>query len=317
MGRSLGETERALAWRRRSRVGLAALALLAWLQCAAEETSGFDGRRAFADLRDQVAIGPRAAGSAGAEQTRVLIADRLRQAGWPVEEHRFSAGPPGRVPTPMVNLIARQPGESADRILLAAHYDTKDLPGIRFVGANDGASGVAVLLELARHWGRRRGPVTLELVFFDGEEAQGSNITSTDGLFGSRALAEKMSREGTLEGVRALILIDMIGDRDLNIAVDRNSSPELRAIFAQVSGGLVDPTHELRLVDDHLPFRERGLERVLALIDFQYGSRTSPGPRWHTADDDLDGVAAESLNRVGSALVQLVSRLEREGSAAK
>lgn len=290
------------------------LAAVAWLHCAAEDpprTGGFDGARAFADLRDQVAIGPRPAGSEGAERTRALISERLRQAGWPVEAHRFQAEPPDGSTIEMVNLIARQPGESEDTLVLAAHYDTKPIPGVRFLGANDGASGVAILLELARVWGRRRGPFTVELVFFDGEEARGSNITARDGLYGSRALAERMQADGALERVRAFVLVDMVGDRDLNIAIDQNSSAELRALFGEVAGDLVDPSHRLRLIDDHMPFRERGVGKVLALIDFQYGSRRSPGPLWHTAGDGLDGVSAESLNRVGDALVQLVSRLEQ------
>jgi hypothetical protein len=270
----------------------------------------FDAQRAFTDLRDQVALGPRPAGSPAAARTRELIRERMVQAGWVVEAHDFEARPPGAPPIAMTNLIATRRGRRPGVILLGAHYDTKAIPGVHFVGANDGASGVALLLELARALGPEPGELTLRMVFFDGEEAAGPTITGEDGLFGSTALAERMERDGTLQNVRALLLFDMIADRDLNLAVDLNSSPALRALLEEKARALVDPSHRLYLTDDHMPFRRRGLDEVLALIDFQYGARTSPGPRWHTAADDLTGVSAQSLNAVGAVALELVAALE-------
>ncbi len=277
--------------------------------------SEFDGARAFADLEALVQIGPRPAGSPGAAKARSLIRERLRQAGWVVEEHAFDAHPPGASPVPMVNLIARRDGASPERVLLITHYDTKDIPGIAFVGANDGASGAAVLLELARVLGARDLALTTELVFADGEEAFGASITEQDGLYGSTALAERMRRDGSLAQVRSVILVDMVGDRDLNLVVDLGSSPLLRGIFAGEArtlgrGGIVDEKAVMAVIDDHSPFARRGVEHVLALIDFQFGGRVSPGPLWHTAGDNLDAVSAASLNSVGGVLVEAVRAIE-------
>jgi Zn-dependent M28 family amino/carboxypeptidase len=298
---------------------MACLALpLAGLACDSESPSvsnDFDGQRAFADLRDQVALGPRPMGSEASVKTRELITRRLRQAGWPAREIPFSAVGPSGEPVSGVNLIATLQGERPQRIWLGAHYDTKDIPGIRFVGANDGASGVALLLETARVLARRKNPVTYELVFFDGEEAIGPNITQRDGLFGSRALAKSMADAGELEGIVAFVLVDMVADRDLNLTPDRGSARWLQealdAAAAEQDPELFDRSASLFLVDDHTPFRDAGLADVLALIDFQFGARTMPGPSWHTSADDLESVSAESLNRVGKLLVQALGAMER------
>ncbi len=306
------------------RASVAAVALAATLFACGDRSvvesvpdtrAGFDGARAFADLEALVRIGPRPAGSPGSARARALIRDRLRQAGWVVEEHAFEAHPPGAKPVAMVNLIARRVGPSAERILLITHYDTKELPGIAFVGANDGASGTAVLLELARVLGAQDLPLTTELIFADGEEAFGPSITSRDGLYGSTALAERMQVDGSLERVRSVILVDMVGDVDLNLVVDQGSSPLLRGLFARAAdrlghGGIIDRSATMTVIDDHVPFASRGVEHVLALIDFQFGARVSPGPLWHTEGDSLDAVAASSLNSVGEVLVETVRSVQ-------
>ncbi|MFQ5697286.1 MAG: M28 family peptidase [Myxococcota bacterium] len=293
---------------------------------AARPPSGFDGDRAFADLADLVALGPRPAGSAAAAAARTLIAERLRQVGWRVERRPFQVRGPGGRAVPMVNLVARLEGAVAaepgrgkaapPRLLLLTHYDTKRIPGIRFVGANDGASGVALLLELARQLSRRPPPFEVWMLFCDGEEAFGADITASDGLYGSRELARSLAEQGELDRVQALLLIDMVGDRDLNLATDRGSSRVLReqllaAARALGLEGVIDPRETVALVDDHTPFVERGVSPVLALIDFQFGSRSTPGPYWHTARDDLDSVSAESLNSVGALVVEWIERLGR------
>ncbi len=230
-----------------------------------------------------------------------------------VEEQAFSAPSLRGEPVPMVNVVGRLAGSEEQMLLLGTHYDTKRFDG-RFVGANDGASGVAVLLEAARVLGRSRPRLSMRMLFFDGEEAFGPTITQSDGLYGSRALAERMQREGELERVRALLLVDMVGDRDLNLAIDENSALDLVQIYLEEAGDLVDPSQSFALIDDHIPFRDRGLDQVLALIDFQYGSRNSPGPLWHTPADDLPAVSAESIDRVGDLVLRLVRRIETEGA---
>jgi glutaminyl-peptide cyclotransferase len=296
--------------------GLVGLACAMFAACGrAGAPPVFDAPRAFEDLRAQVEIGPRPSGSEASERTREFIRARLRQAGWPVEEHVFQATSAAGAPVRMVNLIATRPGDDPATLMIAAHYDTKAIPGVRFVGANDGASGVAVLLELARSLGEKMGPLTVKLVFFDGEEAFGPRIVGADGLFGSRALAERMEQDGSLAELRTLLLFDMVGDRDLNLAVDLHSSPERLELLQSIAGELVDPAQSMRIVDDHVPFLERGLRDALLLIDFQYGARRSPGPLWHTGEDDLDGVSVESLNRIGGVAVELVRSIQREALA--
>ena len=282
---------------------------------AAAATADFDGARAFKDLEALVELGPRPAGSEGAAQARALIRERLKQAGWRVETHDFSVPRPGASAVAMTNLIAHRGSASGPHTLLITHYDTKNIPGMKFVGANDGASGVAVLLELARVTAADPGSAQLELVFFDGEEAFGKNIDQNDGLYGSKALAERMAKDGSLAQVKAIVLVDMVGDSDLNLATDLRSAPELRKAFEAAAARLglpppFDPAQEMGVIDDHTPFQEHGVEQALALIDFQYGSRRSPGPRWHTASDTLDAVSAQSLDRVGKILVEMLRRPE-------
>jgi len=274
----------------------------------------FDGVRAFRDLAALVQIGPRPAGSRGAALARELIRDRLRQAGWVVEAHEFSVARPHAPAVAMVNLIARRSASQPARTLVITHYDTKSIPNIAFLGANDGASGVAVLLELARILAADDPPPPVALVFFDGEESFGANIDQSDGLYGSKALAQRMAEDGSLAQVGALVLVDMVGDSDLNLARDLGSSAALRQKFEAASAQLqlpppFDPDQEMSVIDDHTPFQDRGVRDVLVLLDFQYGARVSPGPRWHTAGDTLDAVSPDSLARVGKPLVVVLRGL--------
>ncbi len=302
--------------------GRVVLALALVAACAAEEspTSGlgrFDGERALLDLADLVAIGPRPAGSSGAGRTRRLISERLRQAGWRVETRPFTVESPSGEVVEMANVIGILEGQVPERILLVTHYDTKDIPGIRFVGANDGASGVALLLELARQLASRRPTLTHWLVFFDGEEAFGPTITADDGLYGSSALARELEAAGELDQLRAVVLVDMVADADLNLTHDVGSSPRLQRLLQSVARdagleGALDPHSRLLVVDDHSPFMQLGVEPVLALIDFQFGARSSPGPYWHTERDNLSSVSADSLNTVGKLTVELTERIDSD-----
>ncbi len=277
----------------------------------------FDGERALRDLRDLVAVGPRPAGSPALERARGLIEDRLRQAGWRVERRAFEARYPDGKPRSLTNLVASREGSRPeDLILFVTHYDTKRLEGVRFVGANDGASGAAVLLELARALATRPLVHSLHLVFCDGEEADGPSIGADDGLYGSRALAESMAADGSLARVRALLLVDMVGDAELDLTRDLGDSPRLAALLrdaARANGleALVEQSLALPIVDDHTPFAERGLTETLVLLDFQFGSRQVPGPFWHTERDDLSAVSAASLNAVGRLAIGVLERLER------
>ncbi len=304
-------------WRRRAPAWCAVLLASAFGCTDATGDGAFDAERAFGDLRDLVALGPRPAGSPELEAARRLLEERLRQAGWRVERHAFEAHYPDGAPRTLTNLIASREGTRAngERVLFVTHYDTKRIPGVRFVGANDGASGAAVLLELARALATRPLAHTVQLVFCDGEEADGATISASDGLYGSRALAERMEREGSLGRVRALVLVDMVGDADLGLTRDLGDSPQLVADLRDAAreAGLEGVLNggALPIVDDHTPFVERGLRETLILMDFQFGERRTPGPFWHTARDDLSAVSPASLNAVGRLAIGVFERLER------
>ena len=229
-------TVRALSTPARIAVVLAALLLgLACRERAAAPVgarpSEFDGGRAFRDLEALVALGPRPAGSAAAGDARALIRERLRQAGWRVEAHDFSVPRPDGRAVAMTNLIARRVDAADVRTLVVTHYDTKNLAGVAFVGANDGASGVAVLLELARVTASDEPPLPVELVFFDGEEAFGANITR-------RRRPVRQHRAGRAHGGRRLARKARLGGAGRH---GRRQGPEPRArprLRAGAAGGL-------------------------------------------------------------------------------
>ena len=277
---------------------------------ASPEASGgaFDAERAFADLEAQVAIGQRPAGSAESRETADLIADRLREAG--VQDVRIQR--------PHLNVVGTIRGdESSDAIVLGAHHDTKDDVGPGFEGANDGASGVAVVLELARALAPRVQGPSVHLALFDAEEARGDRDFASDGLRGSRqyvAYAKQGGEQGSppLGDIGAMVLFDLVGDCDLQIAYESNSSRDLYEQFAdaarQVDGDPAPLEGEAApILDDHIPFTEAGIPAV-DLIDFEFGPGDSPGSYWHTPEDTLDKVCPESLDAVGEAAVAALPR---------
>jgi Zn-dependent M28 family amino/carboxypeptidase len=261
---------------------------------------GFDGARAFRDVRAQVRIGPRPTGSAGGRAEVRLISGRLAAAG--VRDVR--------VQRPYRNVVARIPGDAPGTVVLAAHHDTEDLAG--FVGANDGASGVAVLLELARALPQRLDGPSVDLVFFDAEEARPGHSFEADGTRGSRQFV-RFAREGGRQGspalgdVRAMVLFDMVGDCDLRIPPEANSSQDLYGAFA-ASDPRVFSGPAWAILDDHIPFVKAGIPS-LDLIDFDYGPGPSPGAWWHTPRDDLSHVCARSLAVVGRAALDALPRI--------
>jgi glutaminyl-peptide cyclotransferase len=261
-----------------------------------------DGASALRHVERLVGMGPRVAGSPGGERARAYIVDELRRSGIEPEVQAFDAATPhGR--KRMANVIARLPGRRPDVIVLAGHYDTKLFTSFRFVGANDGGSSAALLIELARRLARTPREYTIWVVWFDGEEAF-ETWTSTDSLYGSRHLAGELQRTGQLP--RALVLMDMIGDRDLNIRRDTYSTPWLNEIVWASAARLGHARHFLNdpmpVEDDHAPFLKAGVPAVL-LIDFDY-------PPWHTVDDTLDKVSARSLAIVGDVVLDALPSIE-------
>jgi len=267
----------------------------------------FDAQRAFHDLRAQVRIGPRSAGSAGSRQEVRLIVRRLREAGVPKV----------RVQSPHRNVVGRIPGEVPGTVVVGAHHDTKDdIPG--FVGANDGASGVAVLLELARALPQRlRGP-SIELTFFDAEEARGDRPFDLDGARGSSQFV-RYARRGGLQGspaldeIRAMVLFDLVGDCNLEIPREENSDPGLYRLFSDAAqeapaGPSPFVGRAAPVLDDHNPFEHAGIPAV-DLIDFEYGPGPTPGAFWHTRRDNLGHVCAPSLDAVGEPALAALPRI--------
>jgi Zn-dependent M28 family amino/carboxypeptidase len=278
---------------------LAALALGA----SAHAEPKFDGGAALKHVERLVAIGPRVAGSPGGQRARDYIVGELRKVrAAQVQVKAFDADTPhGRVR--MANVVAVLPGRRPDVVMLAGHYDTKLFKEFTFVGANDGGSSAALLLELARRLAAGPRDYTYWLVWFDGEEAR-EQWTERDSLYGSRRLAAELARDTRLP--RALILVDMIGDRELNIRRETHSAGWLTEIVWDAAARLGYGRHFLRDVlpveDDHVPFVQRGVPATL-LIDFDY-------PPWHTADDTLDKISAQSLAVVGEVVLEALPSVE-------
>lgn len=254
-------------------------------------TNRFDADRAFADLEAQVAIGPRPSGSPEALETAELIASRLEEAGVEGIE----------IQRPLANVVGSIPGDTRKVVVVGAHFDTEDAPG--FVGANDGASATAVVLELARALRPRQLRPTLVFAFFDGEESPAGTPDEEFeryGLRGSRVAARRYARAD------AMVLLDFVGDRDLSIpredGSDRRLWSKLRASARAVGAGRFFPPGAYpEVIDDHVPFQERGVPAI-DLIDFDFRC-------FHETCDDLSAVSERSLDAVGESMVELLPRL--------
>jgi glutaminyl-peptide cyclotransferase len=287
---------------------IASFAVAALAQGAPQK---FDSNRAWEHLRQMVAIGPRPSGSPAIEQTRKYIKEQLAAAGVAVVDQAWDADTPnGKVH--MVNLIATIPGASKQRVLVTGHYDTKLFREFRFVGASDGASSAAFLLELARVLKARKNARTFELVFLDGEEAvckgwdDCSRPGAPDNTYGSRHYVEVAKRDGALATIKANILVDMIADRNLRLKRESYSTPWLTDIIwntakqHQLDTYFVPQTTQIE--DDHLAFLAGGVPSA-DIIDLEYEP-------WHTASDTLDAVSARSLQIVGDVVLASLPAIE-------
>ena len=263
----------------------------------------FSGEKAFDEMRKQVEVGPRPAGSQELEKARVLIEAGLKREGWDVERQTFTAQTP-RGPMPMVNVIGRfsptgaKPAQTGtQQAIVCSHYDTKRFSAIQFLGANDAGSSTGALIELARVLALDPAlAMKVELVFFDGEEAV-VQFNETDGLYGSRHYASQLRATGRAQQFKFGILWDMIGDRDFKITLPPDSPPELaRGIIASAEAlGVRDRFgyHDRSIYDDHVPLNTIAKIPSINLIDFDY-------LYWHTADDKLDRVGPEGLEKTGA-----------------
>jgi glutaminyl-peptide cyclotransferase len=276
------------------------------LACAAVATAAsppvFDGAAAMRHIERLVALGPRPAGSEASARARAYIIGELKKVGVTGEARSFRAATPhGAIG--MANVVAVLKGRRPDVIMIGGHYDTKLFSGFRFVGANDGGSSAALLIELARRLAAVPQEYTYWLVWFDGEEAVES-WTEGDSLYGSRHLAAELRRTSRLP--RAMVLVDMIGDRDLLIRREAASASWLTDIVwasaARLGYGAYFHSDTIPVEDDHVPFLRAGVPATL-LIDFDY-------PPWHTVDDTVDKVSARSLAVVGEVLLDALPSVE-------
>jgi hypothetical protein len=274
----------------------------------------FDSSQAWEHLRQMVAIGPRPAGSAALRQTRAYITRQLASYGLTVQEQPFQADSPiGRVE--MVNLIVRVPGKRTDRILFTGHYDTKLFREFKFVGASDGASSGAFLVELARVLKDSPKEFTYEFVWFDGEEAfckewrECGKPESPDNTYGSRYYVQAAQKANAIPSIRAMLLFDMIGAKDLKIDKETGySAPWLTEIVwaqaARLGHASVFQNVDGSIEDDHVPFAKAGIPTIDFIDLNNY-------PQWHTADDDLSHVAARSLQIVGDVVLASLPEIEK------
>jgi glutaminyl-peptide cyclotransferase len=266
----------------------------------------FSGAEAFAFTKEAVALGPRPDGSAAIAKLRAMIRQQLSTRGCELILDRFTAQTPDG-PVPMENIIAKFPGKSGRAIAITGHYDTKKMAN--FVGANDGGSSTGMLLELAATLQGQPRVDDVYIVFFDGEEAF-HNWTDTDSLYGSRHLAEKWTADGTNRRLKALINVDMMGDKNLRLIYDANSASSLRKVIWDVADSLgysaAFPRQPSAIDDDHMPFLKAGV-RAVDLIDFE--SQTT---FWHTPKDTMDKLDPHSFEIIGAVVLKSIEELEQQ-----
>lgn len=279
---------------------------------AAAGTGAFNGERAYESLQRIVALGPRPPGSREAEELRKLVRAEVEAAGLKIDILPFDAETP-RGKRTMANLRAVVEGTQDGVIALSNHYDTKYFEEFEFVGANDGGSTTAWMIEMARALGPTRQGRTIWLLWFDGEEAF-KEWTSTDSLYGSREMVRHLRRTKELSNLEALINVDMIGDCYLGILRDPGAPSWIQNAVWKSAAELGHERHFLadaRVVeDDHMPFRLAGVP-CMNLIDFEYGgSPLEHGATWHTERDTIDRVCPASLQAVGDVIYHALPALE-------
>ena len=274
---------------------LCVILLFAQFSCStSNQEIQFDGQSALLLVEEQMAFGPRIPGSEESRKTAAWVVEKLESSGWETEiQHFIYLG------TPLMNIIAKSDGVSESKpILIGAHYDTRpyadrdlNYPEAPVPGANDGASGVAVLIELARVLDRDQLRQPVWLVFFDAEDS--GNIDGWDWIVGSSFFADNLTQD-----LEAAVIVDMVGDRDLQLYIEKNSDSGLVQEIWELADQLGYPafinTPKYSMIDDHSPFLRIGVPAV-DIIDFDY-------PYWHTIGDTIDKVSAESLEQVGRTL---------------
>jgi len=279
---------------------------------AAADTAppAFNANRAMQYVKEIVALGPRPIGSENHKKVEKYILAHLKGDG--VEQDAFDLHPTEGT-FPVRNIIAKFPGTRDGIIVIASHYDTNwPLRNTSYIGANDGASSSALLLEVANQLrGKKIQGYSLWLVWDDAEESMKLPWDDPESLYGVRHLAEKWQSDGALKKIKAFILEDMIGDADLNIEHDANSTPWLEDMIFKAATQLGYQSHffarTMAVTDDHMPFVERGVPSA-DLIDFDYGYNDV---FHHTTDDTVDKLSPKSLEIVGTVTLETVRMINQ------
>jgi len=305
---------------------LAATAQSAPAKHASTTSEKFSGARALELTGKFVAIGPRWIGSDGHAKAEEFIKQQLTTEavrGW-LETDAFTANTPIG-PQNMRNYIVRYPGKKDGVIVLVSHYETNyPLRTINFVGANDGGSSTGLLLEIAgllrtqTPGGKLLDGYSIWLVFDDGEEAIKTWNVNSDALYGTRHLAAKWQNDGTLGKIKALMVDDMTGDKDLDISRDSNSTPWLEDLIYQAAKNTGHAPYFFASTnafeDDHLPFVKRGVPSA-DILDLNYGPPTQEHPEGgyhHTALDTMDKISAHSLQVTGDVIMETIRLLDQK-----
>jgi glutaminyl-peptide cyclotransferase len=275
--------------------------------------AAFNGERAMDHVRKQIDFGPRPPDSPQLAKTRAYIANELRSYGLTVSFDEFSARTP-QGEKKMVNIVGEVPGETKTLILIASHYDTKFYKDMYFTGANDPAASVGTLLEIGRVLGSMNKPkVTYRLVFFDGEEAfcEGwsdcGDANNPDNTYGSRHYVSQLRAANELGNIAALILLDMMGYKNLELGRDSSSTRWLQDIIWQTGrelghGKIFVDREEGVGGDDHEPFLGSGVASVDLI-------QLSSYPYWHKADDTIDKLSAQSMKVVGETVLASLPKI--------
>ena len=281
-----------------------------------EKTGGFDGKRAFAHVAKQVSFGPHPSGSSAIAKVQEYLLSELKNYGCSVETDAFSADTPiGRIS--MKNILVKIPGDKPGVILLGTHYDTarsardprtgEVRPMPTFVGADDGGSSTALMLELARLLCPQRGKYAVWIAFLDGEEAM-HDWSDTDSRYGSRQMAARFSTSGDIKKIRAFLLADIVGGRAARFLRESSSTPALVDLLwstaARLDYSAIFPNESTSAQDDHDSFLKRGVPSVDVIGDFLNNGY------WHTPQDALDKISPKTLAIVGHVFLESVKELQ-------
>ena len=286
--------------------------------CAPESTTTtpqtdsltFDGSAAFNEVKELVRYTPRDAGTRGARKAAEHIQKRMVEFGINTEIQTFEDETPEGTKT-FHNVIGRISGKNGKWVILGSHFDT--MPGIEnFQGANDGGSSTGVLLELAHILSGIKPNTGIIFAFFDGEEGI-DHYSAGDGLHGSRYMVRQLLKSGESKKITAMILLDMVGDKDLHFTIPRNSSQSItkRILDAANAIGARDCFSlglDSAITDDHEPFRQIGIPSI-DIIDFRFGSAPGRNDFWHTGQDNLTNISAESLDTTGDVVLKALESM--------